>query len=184
MPTVQFRGHCPSESSNLGAPSLGGLGRSAQAPALSCWRGLRREGPEGDLWRAGRRRSRRGGGRRRGDERKRRGPGGAVRRRLGGSGWREGWGCCEGGHPVNRGQGGRGEERRRRWRTLLARGQRGEAEGCRRRVACQQGQIPSPTGERRRGGGLGGGGDLREGRPRPGREGKGGGRGRLQEERI
>lgn len=185
MPTVQSsfgkqNQSWPSESSDLSPPSLGWLGWSAQAPALSCRRPQRCEGPERDLQWARRRRSRRGGGRRRGrgrgEERERRGPGSAVRRRLGWSGGGKGWGRCEGRHPVDGGQSRRREE----WRcALLAPAQGGEAEGGGRRVAPKQGQIPSPTGERRWGGGLWGGGDLREGRPRPRRKGQGGGRGRL-----
>lgn len=101
-----------------------------------------------------------------------------MRGRLGGS---VGRGRGEGGQPVDGGQGGGCQERRR---TLLAPGEGSEAEGGGRRVAPEQGQIPSPGGESGRGGGRRGGGDLREGRPRPRREGQGGGRGRLQEDGV
>lgn len=45
--------------------------------------------------------------------------------------------------------GGQGCGREERWCALLTAGQGAEAEGGVRRVAPQQGQIPSPTGERR-----------------------------------
>lgn len=64
-----------------------------------------------------------------------------MRGRLGRSGGAKDRGRCEGGHPVDGGQGCGREERRC---ALLA-----EAEGGGRRVAPQQGQIPSPAGERR-----------------------------------
>lgn len=101
-----------------------------------------------------------------------------MRGRLGRSGGGEHRGRCEGGQSVDGGQGCGRKERRY---TLLAAGQGAEAEGGGRRVAPQQGQISSPAGERRRGGGRRG---LREGRPRPRREGQGGGWGRLQEKGV
>lgn len=51
-PCTLYRVHLEnqsSESSDLSPPSLGRLGRSAQAPALGCGRPQRCEGPERDL---------------------------------------------------------------------------------------------------------------------------------------
>lgn len=198
-PHDQFRVHRvlppspASKSSDLGPPPLGRLGRPVQDPALGCRRPLRRKGPEGDLWpaRGGGGRGGGGRGRRRGDQGEGRGPAGAVGGGLGRPGGRQGRGRRQGGHPVNRGQGrGRREQRRRqrrRRRPLLARRHGSQAEGGGRRVGPQQGQVSSAGGERRRGSGsgsLGRGGELGEGRPRPRREGKGGGRRRLQQDGV